>query len=387
MQARISGQSPRFMKICMLTTTHPPHDGRIFQKEAKSLIKEHEVTLVAPSGEEGVGQIDGVNVVTIRRHGSLLLHPITLLSVFRASLRQDADVYHCHEPDALLLGVFLKALKGKKLIYDIHEHWPSEIPFDMGLADNTLFHAALRRLIEPLEMILSRCSDGTIAVSESVAARFNAMKHRPTILPNFSLQNADINRPAERDLHKLVYMAGNMHAFHGINECIRALEILSERYPEISLTLIGNIREDIAEMPGSQDVRKRITATGYLPPGEMYAKMTEGGIGLLVFQPHYYNVYIGLPNKLFDYMHLGLPVIASDFPEIRKIVNEADCGILVDPTDVGAITASMAYLIDNPDEARRLGENGRRAVEEQYNWKRVEGELLGVYSAIAADCR
>ena len=106
MQARISGQSPRFMKVCMLTTTHPPHDGRIFQKEAKSLVKEHEVTLVAPSGKEGVDQIDSVHVVTIRRHGSLLLNLITLLNVFRASFRQDADVYHCHEPDALLMGDF-----------------------------------------------------------------------------------------------------------------------------------------------------------------------------------------------------------------------------------------------------------------------------------------
>ncbi len=375
------------MKVCMLTTTHPPHDGRIFQKEARSLAKEHEVTLVAPSKEESISRIDGVSVVTVQRPVSNLLHPVTLLKVLLASFRQDADVYHCHEPDALLLGVFLKILKGKKLIYDIHEHWPSEIPFDMGLADNTVFHTALRKLIDPLEMILSRCSDGTIAVSESVGARFNAMKRRPTILPNFSLQSTEGAHPVARELQHLVYMAGNMHAFHGINECIRALEILSERYPEISLTLIGNIRDGLTEMPGGQEIRKRITATGYLPPGEMYARMSEGGIGLLVFQPHYYNVYIGLPNKLFDYMHLGLPVIASDFPEIHKVVSEAECGILVDPTDIGAIVGAVSYLIDNPDEARRMGENGRHAVEEQYNWERIEGDLLGVYSAMAADCR
>lgn len=86
---------------------------------------------------------------------------------------------------------FFKILKGKKLIYNIHKHWPSEIPFDMGLADNAVFPAALRRLFDPLEMLLSRCSDGTIAVNESVGERFNAMKRHLTILPNFSLQSTE----------------------------------------------------------------------------------------------------------------------------------------------------------------------------------------------------
>lgn len=94
-----------------------------------------------------------------------------------------------------------------------------------------------------------------------------------------------------------------------------------------------------------------------------------------------------MPTKLFDYLHLGLPVIASDFLEIRKVVSEADCGILVDPTDIDAIVGAVSYLIDNSDEARRMGDNGRPAVEEQYNWERIEGDLLEVYSAMAAGCR
>ncbi len=370
------------MKVCMLTTTHPPQDGRIFRKEAKSLAKEHEVTLVAPAGEESVSRVDGISIVTVQKATSTLLHPVTLMRVLMASLHQDAEVYHCHEPDALLLGIFLKILKGKRVIYDVHEHWPSEILFDMGLSDTTMFHAALRRLIDHLEILLSRCSDGTIAVSESVGARFNAMKNHPAIIPNFSLRNASVADPRTRDAKRLVYMAGNMHAFHGINECIQALTFLKERYPEVSLTLIGNVRENLETIVSDEEIRRRITTTGYLPYDQMYARMNEGGIGLLVFQPHYYNVSIGLPNKLFDYMQLGLPIVASDLPEIRKVINDAQCGILVDPTNVCEIARSIAYLIDNPEEAQEMGANGKSAVENNYNWSIVEPALLEAYRSL-----
>ncbi|MDD5419887.1 MAG: glycosyltransferase, partial [Methanomicrobiaceae archaeon] len=108
-------------------------------------------------------------------------------------------------------------------------------------------------------------------------------------------------------------------------------------------------------------------------------ELNRGGIGLLLFRPDYYNIYIGLPNKLFDYMLLGLPIIATDLPEIGRIIREADCGILVDPADAAGIAEAIAYLAERPDEAVRMGANGRRAVEERYNWGRMEGVLLDVY--------
>jgi glycosyltransferase involved in cell wall biosynthesis len=125
--------------------------------------------------------------------------------------------------------------------------------------------------------------------------------------------------------------------------------------------------------------------TGYLPYREMYEALCRGSIALLVFQPDYYNAYIGLPNKLFDYMLCGLPIVASDFPEIRKVVEGAGCGVLVDPTDPGAIAEAIVYLLEHPEEARRMGENGRVAVLERYNWGEMEGRLFGVYRAIGGN--
>lgn len=371
------------MHICMLTTTHRPHDGRIFEKEARSLAKEHDVTIIAPSDDGGIGEEEGgIRVVAVRRPASNLLHPVTLWRTFRACLGQECDVIHCHEPDALLVALLLKVIKGRKVVYDIHEHWPSEIPFDLGLPNATVLTRFLESLLSPLETGLARFADAKIAVSESVAERFRGNGKEPVIISNFSVAGSvPRSLQAERG-RSIVYMAGNMQLFHGIRECISAISKVMKKFPDLSLTLVGNVREDIGALAARTDPRPEITLTGYLPYREMYETLRAGSIGLLVFQPDYYNAYIGLPNKLFDYMLCGLPVIASDFPEISKVVREAECGVLVDPTDPDAIAEAIIYLLEHPDEARRMGENGRRAVLERYNWANMEGRLLGVYRQV-----
>ncbi|MDD3932308.1 glycosyltransferase family 4 protein [Methanoculleus sp. UBA303] len=367
------------MKICMLTSTHGPGDGRIFQKEAKSLAKEHDVTIIAPSNESGSSITEGIRIVTVKRPDSTALHPITLLRLLRACLAEDADVYHCHEPDALLIGVLAKYLKGKRVIYDIHEHWPSEIPFDLRIPNGSLIQRALSAFVSSVEIALARRAESTFAVSESVAARFRERGLEPVILSNYSIADLDIPYSPNRNGRNLMFMAGNMQSFHGVGECIEAVSRVRERYPDVSLTLVGNVREDLSEHISGSGRNGFITSTGFLPYREMYERLSKGTAGLLVFQPTYYNISIGLPNKLFDYMLLGLPVIASDLPEIQSVVDRADCGVLVDPGSVSDIADAITYLFDHPEEARRMGESGRRAVLETYNWSRMESYLLQTY--------
>ncbi len=86
-------------------------------------------------------------------------------------------------------------------------------------------------------------------------------------------------------------------------------------------------------------------------------------------------------------MLCGLPIVASDFPEIRRVVIETECGVLVDPTSPDAIAEAIIYLMEHPEEARRIGESGRRAAIEKYNWGRMEERLLGVYKEIGENNR
>jgi glycosyltransferase involved in cell wall biosynthesis len=88
-----------------------------------------------------------------------------------------------------------------------------------------------------------------------------------------------------------------------------------------------------------------------------------------------------LPTKLFEYLALGLPVIASDFPAWRDIVERHACGICVNPEDPRAIAAAIEYLHDNPEERARLGANAR-AASAAYTWSRDAPALVALYEEI-----
>ena len=81
-------------------------------------------------------------------------------------------------------------------------------------------------------------------------------------------------------------------------------------------------------------------------------------------------------------MAAKLPIITSDFPLWTEIIDGNHCGLVVDPKNPNEIAEAMEYLIIHPEEARRMGENGRRAVIEKYNWQREEQNLLRLYEVL-----
>jgi glycosyltransferase involved in cell wall biosynthesis len=89
-----------------------------------------------------------------------------------------------------------------------------------------------------------------------------------------------------------------------------------------------------------------------------------------------------LPVKMFEYMSAGLPVIASDFPLWREIIEGNDCGLCIDPLDPAAIAAAIDALVSNPARAEQMGRNGRAAVEQHFNWANEERKLLQLYEDI-----
>ena len=121
---------------------------------------------------------------------------------------------------------------------------------------------------------------------------------------------------------------------------------------------------------------------GEVPPDGVLDVLRGARCGIVVDHPisNYLDAY---STKMFEYMACGVPVVCSNFPLWEKIVGDADCGILVDPLDPPAIAAAIEKLADDPDEARRLGENGRQAILTRFNWEAEFAKLDELYRRMA----
>ncbi|TAJ44249.1 glycosyltransferase [Methanofollis fontis] len=373
--------------ICMVTTFHPPFDNRIFYKEAKSLTKYYNVTVVAPSSEIQNGIYDGVKVVTVPSPTAKIFYPITLWRTFLQALRQDADIYHCHEMESLIIGIIIKILKKKRVIFDVHEHWPSMWTLMVGnLLRMNIFKypstsAFFQRVIGRFELFLAHFSDELIVVSDSVGELFQKQNVPFTVIMNVPRADITASETILKKPHMLIYMGGNLGFSKGTEIAAGIISSLKKEYPDISLKIIGRTDRKFFEEYPDSDVKERTTITGLLPLDQMYQQIKEGAIGLILFQNTHYNSYIGLPNKLFDYMLCGLPVVASNFPEISRVITESQCGILIDTSDSSSVNQAVRCLFSHPDEAVKIGINGRRAAIQKYNWAIMEENLLNIYAS------
>jgi glycosyltransferase involved in cell wall biosynthesis len=117
---------------------------------------------------------------------------------------------------------------------------------------------------------------------------------------------------------------------------------------------------------------------GWLDRGGVSDILSHSMAGLVTFLPAPNHIQ-AQPNKLFEYMSAGIPVIASNFPMWREIIADNDCGLLVDPLNPADIANAIDYLVSNPEEAQRMGANGRRAVHKRYSWTSEEKKLFAFY--------
>jgi glycosyltransferase involved in cell wall biosynthesis len=160
---------------------------------------------------------------------------------------------------------------------------------------------------------------------------------------------------------------------------ITAMEILPEALGA-TLELAGEIRPEgliyeLTKLPGW----KRVEFLGYIDHDSLPTLLNGVQAGLVVLHPvpQYPEAY---PVKMFEYMAASIPIIASDFPLWRQIIQEAGCGLLVDPRDSRAIARAIEYLLTHPTEAALMGKQGRHAVESFYNWEYEERKLLQLYA-------
>ena len=303
-----------------------------------------------------------------------------VLNCLRAAillLRAKADVYHLHDPELLPLGILLRLI-GKRVIFDSHEQYFEKMK---SKALPKAIKSMVSSLWSLLEYIAARTLNHMIMADSYKFERFP--KGKATVIANYAplrIIECAKNKCSRNDSHFRIVYIGGISSDRGIEKTYEALTLLVD--DEIELHLAGPISDE--ELRGRIENHKGVIYHGFLPWEEIGALLSKCDLGLILLQPIAAYLYYTGENivKLYEYMALGLPVLLSNFPRLKAFIESLDCGIAVDPTSPRAIADAIKYLRDNPDVRKRMGENGRRAFLERFNWEIEEKKLLKVYETV-----
>ncbi len=382
------------IKICMITTRHLPGDARIFEKEARSLKKMgFDVDIVVPEGKLPP-ETDSIRFLLFQKARGPFRKLSTIIQTYKKSKTSGAHIYHCHEPDvSLFIGYILKITnreKGIKLIFDCHEfflkYFAERLPRPFRLIFKGLFLAYEKFIIRHCDYIITANT-----IERSYYQILFPLKKTAVIynVPH-SFSAADIHNLKDKNgpnkLYDLCY-EGFLNFERGARILFEVVKQLKEERGNIKLLIIGEFNEDACARWAESFIKDNrlegnIIFAGWQPYQSLHKFHSQSKIGIYLYQYVSVNLLSGPPNKLFNFMKAGLPIIASRLPETLNIMNEIKCGIAVDPYNSGEITSAVIQLLDDPSLREEMGIRGRKAFSEKYNWEFAERELLEIYQEI-----
>ncbi len=375
------------MKICILTTSHKVTDARVFHKEAMSLKERYgadEICMICQHEKER-DRIDGLQIYGVppRASRSLTKRFSVMREMYHIGLAIGADIYHTHEPDAAFVAWKLKRKLGCKAVYDSHEVYPDM--FAMNFSKYAGLNKLVRGIVFVFERRISRHMDLIIATNQYGVDYFRDMLGESAhiiLIDNVPSLTLFPDAPRHTNVPPLLIYEGNLSFKRAMRELMEALHILKQRGVRFRLRFMGRLLdqekpwlEEYIRVHELDDVFENL---GWVDYEKLGAVMSGGDIGVLTLQ-NVVNYYYSTPNKLYNYMRYGMALVAPDFPEIARVVNEASCGLLIDSENSQDIANKLQTLIEDTGLREQMGQRGKAAVLEKYNWEAAEAALFAAY--------
>lgn len=380
------------MKICILNVLHGPFDKRMYHKVGRSLMKAgHLVVSICPAGEYDKDVRDNIYFRYYPPARTLFQRFRAVFTLIRLGRREEADCYVAPEPESWVAALVIAWISGGRVVFDMHEHVPTEFA--------KFFPAPLQPAMTSLTRVImrffARYTDHILLTRESFEPAWEGLAVPRSVVINANhLQPQCTEIPASvRTLYgegPVVLHQGIFGDIRGSWELLDAMKIVARKVPGVRCVILGDyVYGDLGtyqQAIADAGLTDTFVFVDTVPYEAVPAYVAAAQVGVILFQPGLVNHTFAMPHKLFDYMREARPVVAPDFAvEVGHIVDDAECGVLVEVTDPKAIAKALVKLLKHPDLAARLGENGRRAVEDRYNWEREEVKLLAAFDALRED--
>lgn len=370
----------KIIKVCHVTSAHSRYDTRIFQKECRSL-SQHGYKcylIVNDLLEDEIKEEIKILSTRISPKNRSERFFKTKKKMLELALKVDADVYHFHDPDLLNFALRLKRKKPLiKIIFDSHEDIPAQtlgkeyIPF--------ILRKPLSFFLERYQRYMLPKYDAVITVTPHLVDKLKKINPETFMITNYPIihNKEKANIKEKTSVEKRICFAGGISAQWNHETVINAIQDLDVEY-----LLCGSGSQEYINRLKKLNSWKKVKYLGKVPfkdVKKVYEKSFVG-IALLSYSPNT-NFKMGtLGNtKLFEYMEAGIPVICTDFTLWKGIIEENHCGICVNPYNIMEVKEAIKFFLEYPDRAKKMGENGEKAVREKYNWHNQQKKLIKLY--------
>jgi len=393
------------MNILMVLSTKVfPPDGRV-EREARSLIGDgHRIFLMARRGpgQPAEETVDGVHVIRVplpfQRRKAIadfiyffFQRYFIFFHILRTCRKHRIQALHVHDLCYALATTLAGKLLRVPVVFDMHEHYTAMLKMSFKAKVYRKFKPfafILLSLLRIEERIACRWARKVIVVADEHTGRIEGLGvARDNIVVVTNTEDVDYFRAFEIDeslLHKwdedfVILYVGGFSPHRGLETAIGAMPVVLEKLPNARLLLVGDgvIRRELEQLVRELGLAERVTFTGHEPFRIIPTYIRLSSVCLI---PHISTPHIEttMPNKIFQFMMLGKPVVVSNTRPMMRIVNGADCGLIFKERDVQSLAETIIALADD-NLRQRLGENGKRAVEDRYNWQETVKALLNLY--------
>jgi glycosyltransferase involved in cell wall biosynthesis len=362
---------------------HKRNDVRIFEKEVKSSSQfGYDVTLVVADGQ-GSDCIQGIDIIDIGKAPRSRLKRFFgfFSAVYRKLVKINGDIYHLHDPELIAIGTKLKKA-GFIVVFDSHENVPKQIMLKQYIP--YIFRKPVSYIYSWYERILCRKLDAVIATTPEIYDKFLKNKTKVLLLRNFPILEEFIRdtsnlETSARIRQKTVSFIGTIERDRGLFEVINSIEYARNKF---NIKVAGSFSYKEDEEDFLRLIKgKPVEYLGWLDRRQIRSLLDETMIGLVSLHPTI-TFKSSLPVKMFEYMAAGVPVLASDFPLWNSIISKKQCGLLVNPLNPEEIASAIDYLVENPEETSIMGEKGKAAIHQTFNWEKESTVLKVLYEEL-----
>lgn len=367
------------IKVCHVISGYYRNDPRIFQRQCKSLVNGgFEVCILTNDGQPNK-VIEGIKVYATDKYWKNRIKVLLFANsqFLKKAIEVNADIYQLHSPELLSLGLKLKKL-GKIVIYDSHEDLPSHIhekewiPVIFRKPISIFINFYINRVLKNYNEIISP--------HHHVVEKLELINANTTLITNFAKVGSSINFDLSHYLNRQnsICYSGTVYLSSNQEFILEAISNINNLKYQIVGFIDENYKEQLSERKGFE----KLQFLGRIPFEELDDFYSKSLIGMVIMD---YRLNLGYRrgtyavNKIFEYMQAGLPIICTDYDLWKEIVDKYDCGICVEPHNAKQIEEAIQFLISNKEKAYQMGQNGRKAVLQEYNWSTQEKEYLRIF--------